>query len=402
MNNQYKKKENLRIGIFSWESLHSIRIGGLAEAVTNLSKALAGEGNEVHLFTRIGDNQSEYELINGVHVHRCAFPVSNDILELAHNMCKSMVGRFHYIREEYGEFDIVHGHDWVTVDALHELKNEGYSTALTYHSTEYGRNGGVFGDWWEFDKISGKEWYGGYISDRITAVSTPLRNELMWLYNIPDWKIDVIPNGGEIGIYNREVDPGRVKERYNIHPLAPVILFVGRLEYQKGPDLLVKAIPHILENRFDAKFIICGKGGMRGYLEDLVNNLGISDSVRILGYIPDDELIDLLNACDMVCIPSRNEPFGLVLYEAWDAEKAVVATNVGGLDENIDNFENGIKVYPYPESIAWGINYIIDDPEGVREIGRKGKEKLKNSTWPIIARQYEEKVYSKLLKEGNK
>lgn len=164
---------------------------------------------------------------------------------------------------------------------------------------------------------------------------------------------------------------------------------------------MVKAIPHVLKHRYDPKFIICGKGGMKGYIEDLVDDLGVSDSVRILGYVPDDELIDLLNACDMVCIPSRNEPFGLVLYEAWDAEKAVVATNVGGLEENIDNFENGIKVYPYPESIAWGINYIIDDPEGVKEMGRKGKEKLRSSTWPIIAEQYEEGVYSELFEEDN-
>lgn len=316
-------------------------------------------------------------------------------MELSNRLCDKLVERFHYTEEITGDFDIVHGHDWITVEAIHQLNKE-YPTVLTYHSTEYGRNGGVFGDWWEFDEISNKEWYGGYIADRVTTVSTALKNELMWLYNIPEWKIRVVCNGGKVGKFQRDLDPGKIKEKYGIHPLAPMILFVGRLEYQKGPDLLVRSIPRILDHRWDAEFVIVGKGGMRDYLEDLVYELGVLDSVRILGYVSDDEYKDLLNACDIVCIPSRNEPFGLVLYEAWDAEKAVVATNVGGLDENVDNFENGIKVYTYPESIAWGVNYVIDDPEGIKQLGKKGKEKLKNSTWSIIANEYES-VYSEIL-----
>lgn len=399
LENQDEDSPDLRIAVFSWEALESIRVGGLAVAVSNLCRALAEKGHEVHLFTRRGEDQSDYDQVDGVHIQRCSFPLSYNIIELSHNLSNSMVERFHHVENQFGEFDLVHGHDWISVEALHQLQEEGYPSVLTYHSTEYGRNGGEFGDWWEFGEISSKEWYGGYVADRVTAVSNTLKRELMWLYNIPGWKMNVITNGGKLGEYKKDVDPGRVKERYGIHPLAPMILFIGRLEYQKGPDLLVKAIPHVLNNRWDAKFIIAGKGGMRDHLEYLADDLGVSDSVRILGYIPDEEYKDLLNACDMVCIPSRNEPFGLVLYEAWDAEKAVVATHVGGLKENIDNFENGIKIFPYPESVAWGINYIIDDPTGVEKLGKNGKEKLKKSTWPIIASQYE-KTYSEILPEG--
>lgn len=387
--------ETLRIGIFSWESLYSFRVGGLAQAVTDLCHTLQKMGHEVHLFTRIEKGQSEYDEIEGLHVHRVTFPATFNIVELSQNMCEAMVERFHYVEDQFGEFDIVHGHDWMTVEALDKLKSE-YPTVLTFHSTEYGRNGGVFGDWWEYDKISGKEWYGGYMADRVTTVSTSMKDELMWLYNIPERKIDVVPNGGRVGKHNKDVDPGRIKEQYGIHPLAPLILFIGRLEYQKGPDILAEAIPKILSKRWDAKFAFIGKGGMRDHLEWKVNDLGVSDSVRILGYVSDEELKNVLNATDIVCIPSRNEPFGLVLFEAWDAEKAVVAADVGGLNENIDNFENGIKTYPYPESIAWGINYIIDDPEGVKTLGEKGKEKLKKLTWPIIAMDYED-IYRGVL-----
>ena len=394
--NNENEDESLRIGIFSWESLYSFRVGGLAQAVTDLCHALHNLGHEIHLFTRIYEVQSEYDKIDGLHVHRVSFPITYNIIELAQNMSEAMVDRFQYVKEDFGDFDIIHGHDWMTVQVLHRLNAEGYPTVLTYHSTEYGRNGGVFGDWWEFDEISSKEWYGGYVADRVTTVSSVMKNELMWLYNIPDWKIDVVANGGRVGKYKKKVDPGRVKERYGIHPLAPLVMFIGRLEYQKGPDILVDAIPRILSHRWDTEFIFAGKGGMRDHLEWKARDLGVSDSVRFLGYIPDEELKDILNASDIVCIPSRNEPFGLVLFEAWDAEKAVVATDVGGLGENIDNFENGIKVFPYPESVAWGINYVIDDPDGVEHLGKKGKEKLKDLTWPVIAMNYIE-TYRKVL-----
>ncbi len=389
--------------MFSWESMHSVRVGGLAQAVTSLSQALAKKGHEIHLFTRIGENQSEYEQVNGVHYHRCGFHPGNNLLEFAGNMCGAMVERFHATEEIVGKFDLVHGHDWLVVDALHELKNEGYPVILTYHSTEYGRNGAEFGDWWEFREISNKEWYGGYIADRVTTISRAMKNELMWLYGTPEWKIDVAPNGGLIREFRKKVDPGRIKERYGIHPLAPVVLFVGRLVHQKGPDLLIEAVPHVLRHREDVKFIIAGggDGGMRDYLERRTHELKVSDSVLFLGYVPDEEYTDILNASDMVCIPSRNEPFGLVLFEAWAAEKAVVATDIGGLGENIENFVDGIKVFGYPESIAWGINYIVNDPPGVRWLGANGKRKLRKSTWSRQANKYE-KIYAKLMQRHQK
>jgi glycosyltransferase involved in cell wall biosynthesis len=77
-----------------------------------------------------------------------------------------------------------------------------------------------------------------------------------------------------------------------------------------------------------------------------------------------------------VVIPSRNEPFGLVLLEAWSAEKPVVASNVGGLSENIDSFMNGIKADPTPDSLAWGIRSMINEPWNAEVLGRRGRGKV--------------------------
>jgi len=91
-----------------------------------------------------------------------------------------------------------------------------------------------------------------------------------------------------------------------------------------------------------------------------------------------------------VVIPSRNEPFGLVLLEAWSAEKPVVACDVGGLSENIDTFVKGIKVQPASESLAWGISSIIDEPQNARVMGRRGRSKVNRQfLWEPIARKME-------------
>ena len=119
--------------------------------------------------------------------------------------------------------------------------------------------------------------------------------------------------------------------------------------------------------------------------------------VRFTGYISDEEYLQLLNACDLVVIPSRNEPFGLVLTEAWSAERCVVATDVGGLSENIDNFIDGIKVPVRADSLAWGISYIIEDRVRIRAMGLAGKRKvLFRFNWKDIGRMME-KVYATML-----
>ena len=116
--------------------------------------------------------------------------------------------------------------------------------------------------------------------------------------------------------------------------------------------------------------------------------LRVDPAVRFLGFVNYWEAIRLLGACDIVCIPSRNEPFGLVLLEAWASGKPVVATNVGGMSENIDNFVNGVKVYTNPDSIAWGINYVLNTPGEMQKLGANGLAKVKEFAWEKVVDKY--------------
>lgn len=387
----------MKIAYLAWESLHSARAGGLAVVSTRLAEEVAKRGHEVHLFTRAAEGQSVYEFINGVHYHRCKFNLGQNTLAFAYNMSMSMVSSLHAV-EKQGKFDLVHGHDWHIVDALHVLKKEGHPTVITYHSTQYGRSGNKFSDWGEGKEISGKEWYGGYLADRVTTVSNTMKAELSWLYKIPDGKIDVIPNAIDPRKYQMRVDSGKIKEGYGIHPLAPTVMFVGRTAYQKGPDLLLEAIPKVLSNRWDTKFIFAGDGDMRSHLERRANELKVAHAAKFLGFLSYWPYIELLNSCDIVCIPSRNEPFGIVLLEAWATGRPVVATDVGGMGENVDNFVNGVKVYPNPDSIAWGINYLLNSPDAMKQAANGGMEKVKQFSWDNVLEKFM-KTYQTVLKK---
>lgn len=371
----------LRVAVLSWESLYTVQVGGLAVVVTNLAEKLVKAGHEVCIFTRRASGQPQYMEINGVHYYTFIFNPISSSYTFALDMSKAMVSDFHKAQVQIGQFDVVHGHDWLVVDALNDLKNEGLPIVLTFHSTEYGRNGGNFGDWWAFETISDRESYGGQIADRVTTVSECMKSELNWLYKIPLEKIDVVPNGIDPARFKMKVDPGKLKERLGMSPLAPTVLFVGRLEYQKGPDILLEAMPRVLENRRDAKFIFVGEGGMRSYLENRSRELGVADATRFLGFISQLDLLEVLNSSDIVCLPSRNEPFGMVLLEAWAAGKPVVATDVGGLGENIDNLINGVKVDGNPESVAGGLNYVLNSTDVAKRVAEEGAKKVGKFSW---------------------
>jgi glycosyltransferase involved in cell wall biosynthesis len=379
--------------MLSWESLYSVKVGGVAPHVSELSEALARRGHEVHILTRRGDFDS-YDKINGVHYQRTDFDSNGGIVYQMDSMSDAIYDRFGAVQKIFGKFDIVHGHDWHPILALNRIKNDyGLHYILTMHSTEWGRNGNHFGDG-VFKEISHREWLGGYESSQIIVTTKRMMDELMWLYSIPKIKISIIPNGIIAGKIRRRLDAGRIKEKYGIQPLDPVVLFCGRMNVQKGPDLLVEAIPQILKKRPDMKFIFMGEGDMRPSCERRAQELNVADSCRFLGYTSPSAKEELMNACDLMCVPSRNEPFGVVVLEAWDACKPVVATEAISI---VRNFEDGLLAYIQPESIAWCINHLLENPEEMKKLSAAGYNRIEAEfSWDRIAKRTED-VYEKAL-----
>ncbi len=377
----------MRIALLAWESLYSIHIGGIGNHITELACALERKGHEVHVFTRLGHaGQSWYERIDGVHYHRCPFAAHPDFIEEINNMCRAFVDAVFQTENYVGAFDIVHAHDWLTANALNWIKEgRGRKSIFTIHSTEYGRCGNNFFSG-NSERIRNLEWQATYHADRVIAVSRALKNEVMWTYSLPDWKIDAVYNGINCHNYDGWIDPAAVRRQHNIGPMDPMVLFAGRIVYQKGPDLLVDAIPYILNYYPNAKFIFAGDGEMRWSIEDQAKRKGINHALRFPGFTSGWRLTDLFKASDLVCIPSRNEPFGIVLLEAWSAGKPVVATSSGGPGEIVWHEVNGLKVYPNPESIAWGIGTCFSDFEYGRWMGRNGRVAAETVfSWDVIA-----------------
>jgi glycogen synthase len=351
----------------------------------------SGSQAAVHVFTRPGYGAGSVNQIDGVWYHFCPHSLSRNLVDETEEMCRSFVWHFFQTEGLLGHFDIVHAHDWMAANAMTWIKKgrPDHRALLTMHSTEYGRSGNRF---WGGDsaRIRDHERNGTYCADRVIAVSRTLKRELMWMYNLPDWKCWVIYNGVPVHKFDGFIDPGGVKACYGIGPMDPTVLFSGRLCVQKGPDLLLEAVPGLLRYYPQAKFVFVGDGHLHGGLEGRARQLGVSHATRFLGYRNGGELVNLYKSCDAVCMPSRNEPFGISALEGWAAGKPVIASQNGGPSEFIWHNVTGLKIYPTVNSIGWGIGTLFTNFEWARWMGANGRRAAEVAfTWDRIAEQTE-------------
>ena len=271
----------LLIAMCAWESLHTVAVGGVAPHVTELAAGLARRGNEVHLFVRAGYDMSQarYEVIHDVHVHRVPIELSSDFVEECNNMCNAFVFHMREAEEHMEtEFDLVHVHDWLCAKALVQMKTARRRCVFTCHSTEYGRAGKT--SWDELDDLSRRivaiESEACEYSDKVIVVSATFSDEVKEHYfagrhrPTKNAKLRMVYNGIHAHTFQGNVDEAEVKGRYGIWGGAPVILSVGRLIPQKGPDILIGALPKLLETNSDAVAVFVGDGHMRHYLEKQV------------------------------------------------------------------------------------------------------------------------------------
>ena len=166
------------------------------------------------------------------------------------------------------------------------------------------------------------------------------------------------------------------------------LLFSGRLngKQQKGVDILLKAMPLILKEHEVILDIIGGGPRIEQYTA-LAQQLGIEGSVRFRGFIPHDMMPAEYSAADLFVLSSRRESFGLVLAEAMASGLPVVSTTAGAIPEVVENGETGILVPPEkPDELAGAIIHLLDNPENMILMGKKGKERVKQYfTWDTVA-----------------
>jgi glycosyltransferase involved in cell wall biosynthesis len=209
--------------------------------------------------------------------------------------------------------------------------------------------------------------------DRYIAVSDSIARQLSQTFRVPALKVQVIHNTIPLAQFDGQSNQA-LKTTLSRGRERPIILTVARLDQQKGHVHLLDAISQVP----DAIFVMAGDGPEKAALEARTHKLGIDDRVIFLGYRKDTP--ELLASCDLFVLPSVYEGLPLSILEAMAAEKAVVATAVGGIPEAVLDGETGFLVPPRdPTALARAIQTVLSNPSLARRMGAAGKARVQRA-----------------------
>ena len=372
--------------MLTWEYPPRV-VGGIARVVYDLSRTLLKDGHDVTVVTYKDGDAPYFEDDKGVKVYRVDnYMINpNNFIDWIMQLNFSLIAKANEIIAEQGNFDVIHAHDWLVAYAAKTLKNS-YNIPIvaTIHATEAGRNSGIHDETQRY--INDTEWMLTYEASEVIVNSNYMKNELQRLFGLPYEKINVVPNGVNLNLFNGVERDYTFRRRFAMDN-EKIILFMGRLVYEKGVQHLISAMPKILNGYHDSKLVICGKGGMLDELQAQVNAMGIANKVYFAGYMNGKDVQKMYKAADISVFPSTYEPFGIVALEAMLSENPIVVSDIGGLNEIVQHRENGMKAYcGNSNSIADSILELLYDHKLCADITKKAKNKVRNEyNWNKIA-----------------
>ncbi len=186
-------------------------------------------------------------------------------------------------------------------------------------------------------------------ADQILCVSNYTRNRLIREQNLNPEKLSLLPNTFDSNRFTISSKPSYLLERYKLKPEQPIILTVNRLvsqESYRGYDKIIEILPKIREVIPNVHYIIAGKGDDQPRLEKLIAQRRLQDCVTLAGFVPDSELCDHYNLCDVFAMPSKFEGFGIVFLEALACGKPILAGNQDGAVDALNQGALGALVNP--------------------------------------------------------
>jgi glycogen synthase len=174
-------------------------------------------------------------------------------------------------------------------------------------------------------------------------------------------------------------------------PGARYVLAIGRVVPKKGFDLLIRGFARVADQYPDVELRIGGTGSAMGDLQALAEATGLGDRVRFLGRQDRDDVAGLMAGADCVVMPSRLEPFGIVVLEGWRAGAPVVCTVHGGPPEFVEDDVTGLLVDPFDlDAMAAALDRLLDDADLRERVGAAGARQVQGFGWPRITEQYRE------------
>ena len=376
----------MKILMLTWEYPPRI-VGGIARVVHDLSKRLIKGGHDVTVVTYREGELPYYENDKGVEVYRVDnyMITPNNFIDWIMQLNFNLVAKASELIAKEGNFDVIHAHDWLVANAAKTLKHA-YNIPLvsTIHATESGRNSGIHDETQRY--INDTEWMLTYESTEVIVNSNFMKGHIQGLFGLPFDKINVIPNGINLTNFNGIERDYEFRRQYALDN-EKIILYMGRLVYEKGIQHLIAAMPKILDNYHDAKLIIAGKGGMIDELKAQVEYMGISNKVYFTGYLDAKQVQKMYKCADVAVFPSTYEPFGIVALEAMLAGVPTVVSDVGGLNEIVEHGVTGMKSYAgNSNSIADSILTLLYDHALAANVAKNAKAKVKELyNWNKIA-----------------
>ena len=388
----------MKILMLTWEYPPRV-VGGIARVVYDLSHRLIKDGHEVTVVTYREGGASYFEDDKGVKVYRVDnYMINpNNFIDWIMQMNFNMVTKVNQIIAEQGGFDVIHAHDWLVANAAKSIKNS-YNIPIvaTIHATESGRNSGIHDETQRY--INDTEWMLTYEATEVIVNSNYMKGEIQRLFGLPFEKINVVANGVNLNKFSGMDRDYAFRRRYAMDN-EKIILFMGRLVYEKGIQHLIAAMPKVLAGYHDAKLVIAGKGGMIDELRAEADSLGLGDKIYFAGYLGGKDVEKMYKAADISVFPSTYEPFGIVALEGMLAERPIVVSDAGGLGEIVEHRETGMKTYcGNSNSIADSILELLYNPELCANIVKKAKAKVKTYNWAKIA-QDTHFIYQKAICE---
>ena len=285
-------------------------------------------------------------------------------------------------------FDVIHAHDWMTVPAaLLARRISGRPLVLHIHSLEYDRSGENVNP--EIREIERK---GVEKADRIIAVSHRTKRMIVERYGVSEEKISVVHNA----VSRQEGRQIYHSERRGAPRDQKVVLYLGRITFQKGPDYFVEAAAHVIHIVPDVTFVMAGAGDMMGRMIERVGELGIGDRFHFTGFLQGEEIERIFSLSDLYVMPSVSEPFGISPLEAMMYDVPVIISRQSGVSEIL---KHALKVdFWNVREIAAKIIAVLKHPVLAGEMAEKARDELRKIRWETSAERIAE-IYSDVAGE---
>jgi glycosyltransferase involved in cell wall biosynthesis len=375
-------RQPLRIAAFAFASRPSGQEGMLADFVTELAAGQKVHGHEVHVFVPASAALPAAREHDGVVYHPLKGIPAGSPLDQA----QAFAAAAREALLTLPPVDIVHLHEWMSG---YGAWSSAWPTVVSFSSLEKTRRSNA-----EANGLSQEiEAAERELAQGASQVLTPewLREQAVQELGLDADRVHAFGMEGRLpNEWERPLDAGRVKIRFGMGPLDRVLLYVGPIEHAAGVDLLVEALPVLLQRAANVRIAFVGQGPMHDHLVRRSHELGIAHAARLLGHQSGSDLINLLRSAETLVLPSR---FRIALDDAVVdlARKAgrPVVTTQGGPAHLVRHEENGLVTYDNPGSMVWALDRILGDPGHADRMGQNGRRYEGGALrWTEVARVY--------------